>query len=144
MDRPDFVQFVLPPVYIFDKEKFRLVLFTDKNGKYIILDQQPSGILFTECFPRGEQMISFFPVHPVFRISKQVVMPRLDFNNMQDTFAAGENIDFIATMPPVAADQFEALPEEPFGSQLLTLFPEFLMCGQFCFILSLTEFLWNH
>jgi len=144
MDRPGFVLTVSPPVYIFDEEKFRLVLSTDKNGKYIILDQHPPRMLFTECFPGGEQMISFFPVHPVFRISKPVVVPRLDFDNMQDAFSAGEDIDFITPVPPVAADQFKALKEEPFGSQLLTLFPEFLMCGQFCFILSLTEFLWNH
>jgi hypothetical protein len=81
-------------------------------------------------------MPAFSPVYPILRLSKQIVVPGLDFYEMKCLVSAGNDVYFQSTISPITTDNLEAVLRKPVSSHLFAGFPEFIVCGHFCFTLS--------
>ena len=102
-------------------------LFIHKNGKHIELDidlARPSG---QECAGSPEHRFPFATIYSFLRIPERSRATRFNFDEMNDTLFACNNIDLAPAMTPVLKQNLKTLHGQPASRQHFTPFPCLVM-----------------
>lgn len=107
-------------VNVFKKKIFRIGVFSEGDGEYIELDTGMTRVIEKPALRAPEEMIDLPAVYALFRRTVCVRAAAFDFNDVNCIFLSGDEINFVATMTPVAVEYLEAVGGQPFRGQLFS------------------------